>query len=208
MASFLDRFANSVNNFGNKVVEKTSNSTENIRLSSAIKDEERIINETYIAIGKKYRELYGEAPAPEFVELLGEIYKHEAVVADHRLKIQQNKGKTNCQNCGAEIDATAQFCNLCGTKNPMADEIARAKAEAAAKAQAEAAAKAQAEAEARAKAQAANMAFQQNFGNAPSPAPVSEPAAGPAVAGVCKNCGANVIVGNAFCTNCGTRFEG
>lgn len=207
MASFLDKFANKVNDLGNKVVEKTTNSTENIRLTNSIKDEERQITNAYQEIGKKYRELHGADPAPEFAEFLNDIAKREMLIAEYRKKIQQNKGKMNCQTCGAEIECTAAFCAKCGTKNPVAEEIARAKAEAEAKAAAEAAAKAQAQAQAQAaKAQAdaaaAQAAAVQNTaaetGAAPE-APVSKT--------FCKNCGSAIADGNIFCTNCGTRQD-
>lgn len=198
MASFFDKVADKVNNLGNKVAQKTTTSTENIRLSSSVKDEERQINETYMAIGKKYREIFGENPAPEFAELIADIEKREALVNEYRKKIQQNKGKTNCENCGNEIEATAPFCAKCGTKNPMAEEIARAKAEAEARAKAEEEAKAQATAAVNAQtAQTAAETSAAPANNAPAEsAPV-----------FCKNCGNAIAAGNVFCTNCGTRVD-
>lgn len=209
MASFLDKFANKVNDLGNKVVEKTTNSTENIRLTNSIKDEERQITAAYQEIGKKYRELYGAAPAPEFAELLNDIAKREMLIGEYRKKIQQNKGKMNCQTCGAEIECTAAFCAKCGTKNPVAEEIARAKAEAEAKAKAEAAAKAQAQAEAAAqaaKAQAEAAAAQAAAVQETAAETGAAPAA-PAAKTFCTNCGKPISEGNIFCTNCGTRQD-
>lgn len=216
MASFLDKFASKVNDLGNKVVEKTSNSTENIRLTNSIKDEERQIASAYQEIGKKYRELYAAAPAPEFAELLKDIAKREILINEYRKKIQQNKGKMNCQSCGFEIECTAVFCAKCGAKNPVAEEIARAKAEAEAKAAAEAAAKAQAQAEAQAaQAKAAAEAAQaQAEAAAAQTAAVQNTAAETGAAPTaqitkvfCKNCGNAIADGNIFCTNCGTRQD-
>lgn len=227
MAGFMDKLSNLGNkvaekttNFGNMVAEKTNSSTENIKLSGSIKEEERCINENYIAIGKKYREVYGAEPAPEFAGILADITRREALINEYKLRIQQNKGKTNCKNCGAEIDAVAAFCTNCGTKNPMAEEIARRKAEAAAQAQAQAAAQAQARAEAmaaQAAAQSARAAAQaeaaQTAANAQSYATAAaeknaENTAENITAPVfCKNCGTAIVPGNAFCTNCGTRVE-
>lgn len=217
MASFFDKVADKVNNLGNKVAQKTTTSTENIRLSSSVKDEERQINETYMAIGKKYREIFGENPAPEFAELIADIEKREALVNEYRKKIQQNKGKTNCENCGNEIEATAPFCAKCGTKNPMAEEIARAKAEAEARAKAEEEAKAQAAAcaVAQAAAQAAAAQAQATAAvNAQTAQTAAETSAAPAnnapaesAPVFCKNCGNAIAAGNVFCTNCGTRVD-
>lgn len=218
MASFFDNLADKVNSLGNKVVEKTTSSTENIRLSNAIKEEERQINEDYLAIGKKYRELFGASPEPAFADFISDIVRREAVIEENRKKIQKNKGKTTCTNCGTEIDSTAAFCDKCGTKNPVADEIAREKAEAEAKAAAEAAAQAQAKAEA--EAHAAQAAAEAAAANAASVAAQAQAAADTAAqiqpdsssAGTetvfCKNCGSAITDGNVFCTNCGTRIDG
>lgn len=217
MASFLDKFADKVNSISNKVVEKTTNGTENIRLSNSIKDEERQINNDYIAIGKKYIELFGKSPAPEFAEFVNDIKKREVLISEYRNKIKQNKGKVNCQNCGAEIDTTAAFCDKCGAKNPVAEQIAREKAEAEAKAAAEAAAKAQAQAQAQAQAAAAQAAATQEqvnavMNNPSAPQPLNNTENNNAENNstnkvFCKNCGNEIINGNIFCTNCGTRIS-
>lgn len=208
MASFLDKFVNTMSDFGNKVAEKTTSSTENIRLTNSVKDEERQIANAYQEIGKKYREMYGANPAPEFAALLDDIAKREILVAEYRKKIQQNKGKMNCQSCGKEIECTAAYCAGCGAKNPVAEEIARAKAEAEAKAAAERAAREAAAREAQAKAQAAAQTVEM---------PKAETAAETVIEAVaeeikpvvktCSNCGKEVAEGNLFCTGCGTRQD-
>ncbi len=223
MASFFDNLTDKMNVLGNKIVDATTSSTENIKLSNAIKTEERQIADNYKEIGIKYRELFGSDPAPEMVALIQDIAKRETLIAEYRKKIQQNKGKVVCTGCGAEIDSTTSFCTKCGTKNPVAEEIAKAKAEAAAKAQAEAEAKAKAQAEAAAKAQNAQTEAAQAqvnqtaetaaaTGAAPSPAPASEKAAPeviePEVTVSCKNCGSPVAADCVFCTNCGNRLDG
>ncbi len=182
MASFWDKFTSTVNELGSKVAEKTTSSAENIKLTTSIKDEERQIANAYQEIGKKYRELFGENPGEEFAFLLEDIAKRELLVSEYRKKIQQNKGKMNCESCGAEIECTADFCAKCGTKNPVAEEIRKAKAEAEAQAKAEAEAKAAAEA-----AKAAEIANAANK--------------------VCVQCGTVIAADNLFCTNCGARQD-
>ncbi|MBO5226702.1 MAG: zinc ribbon domain-containing protein [Ruminococcus sp.] len=204
MANFFDKFVNTMSDFGNKVSEKTTSSTENIRLTNAVKNEERQIANAYQEIGKKYRELYGANPAPEFAAFLDDISKREILVTEYRKKIQQNKGKMPCQSCGKEIECTAAFCAGCGAKNPVAEEIARAKAEAEAKAAAERAAREAAAREAQAKAQAAAQSV-----DMPQAAPVVDVAAEDVkpIAKTCPNCGKEVAEGNLFCTGCGTRQD-
>lgn len=179
MASFLDKFASKVNDLGNKVVEKTTSSTENIRLNNSIKDEKRQIANDYEEIGKKYRSMFGSNPAPEFAQLLADIEKREVLVAEYRKKIQQNRGKINCPNCGAEMEYTAAFCASCGAKNAAAEEAAKAKAEA--EAQAETA--------------------------APETAALETEAAAPAGEKTCSACGTTIAADNLFCTNCGARQD-
>lgn len=177
MASFLDKLVNTVNDLGNKVVTKTTSSTENLKLTNSIKDEERQIAKAYQEIGKKYREMYGAEPAPEFAALLEDIAKREILIAEYRKKVQQNKGKMSCPSCGTEIECSAVFCAACGAKNPVAEEMARAKAEAEAKAAAEAEAKAAA---------------------AAAPEVVTK---------TCAACGTVLAAENLFCTNCGARQD-
>ena len=203
MASFLDKFASKVNDLGNKVVEKTTSSTENIRLNNSIKDEERQIANDYEEIGKKYRSMFGSNPAPEFAQLLADIEKREVLVAEYRKKIQQNRGKINCPNCGAEMEYTAAFCASCGAKNAAAEEAAKAKAEAEAKAAAEAKAKAEAKAAAEAKAKAEAQAETA----APETAALETEAAAPAGEKTCSACGTTIAADNLFCTNCGARQD-
>jgi uncharacterized OB-fold protein len=198
MASFLDTFASKVNDLGNKVAAKTSNSTENFRLSNEVKNEERQIASDYQEIGKTYRQLYGDNPDPAFADLLRDITQREAIVAEHQKKIQTNKGRVNCPSCGAEIDARAVFCTACGAKNPVAEELERAQAAAQAEKAAQEAARAQAQAAAQAQAEAASAA-----------ASAAATAATNATAAMktCKACGASIGADNLFCTNCGTRQD-
>ncbi len=208
MANFFDKFVNTMSDFGNKVAEKTTSSTENIRLTNSVKDEERQIANAYQEIGKKYREMYGADPAPEFAALLDEIAKREILVAEYRKKIQQNKGKMPCQTCGKEIECTAAFCAGCGAKNPVAEEIARAKAEAEAKAAAERAAREAAAREAQAKAQAAAQTVEMPKAEEASETIIEAVAEEiKPVVRTCSNCGKEVAEGNLFCTGCGTRQD-
>ncbi len=190
MASFFDNFASKMNEIGNKVVTATTNSTENIRLTNSIKDEERQIANDYKEIGMKYRELFGAAPAPEFTALLQDIAKREILISEYRKKVLQNKGKVTCSSCGVEIESSCAFCTNCGTKNPVAEEIARAKAEA----DAQAAAK-----------EAVNEQTETVEASAPAPAAENTESVTPEI--VCKNCGNPIAEGNVFCTNCGTRQD-
>lgn len=115
--SFLDDFTKKVSELSGSVMEKTKTSTENLRLNKAIGDEEKSIAQAYQEIGRKYRQLFGENPLPEFADLLAEIERREAVVAEYRSKVQQNRGKVPCAGCGTEIAVTSAFCPTCGAKN-------------------------------------------------------------------------------------------
>ena len=117
MASFFDNLGDKLNSMGKGIADKAKEVTDTTKLNSQIRDEEKKIQNIYVAIGQQYYNQTRENPAPEYAELFQSLVACEKLIAQYKLEVQKIKGVCTCANCGAEIDVNASFCPSCGAKN-------------------------------------------------------------------------------------------
>lgn len=172
--SFLDKVGKVFSDATNTVVEKTKSSTDNIRLNGQINEEERKINEAYMQIGKKYLELHQLDAEPEFQEMLSAMAESRRKIGEYQAQIRKNKHVILCANCNEEIPETVLYCTSCGAENPVGKRLAKEREE---------------------REAAERAAAERAAANAVPPA---------ASAMVCKVCGKPYVLGDKFCTHCGT----
>ncbi|MCC8110769.1 MAG: zinc ribbon domain-containing protein [Ruminococcus sp.] len=197
MASFFNRLGKTISDTTNSVVKKTKSSTNTMRLNGQINEEERNINNAYLAIGKEYVNLHRDDNEPVFSEQCQKIAESRQKIFEDQEQIRKNKHILLCENCGAEMRETILFCTVCGAENPVGKRLKEERDAAEAVAQAQAAARAAAQ------AQAAAEQAQAAVNTAAST--VSTTAT--EVKDVCPNCGATKAGDAKFCTTCGYRYE-
>lgn len=125
--AFIDLLGKKIAQTGQDAAQKTRNMAENVKLSSEISDEEKKIRQQYTTIGEMYNQLYGEHPAPEFVESIAAIRESQAKIQMYRERIQTLKGVTVCAQCGTSVPGNAPFCNACGARMVYPDAVATPK---------------------------------------------------------------------------------
>ena len=96
-------------------VKGTKDLAEIAKLNSQISDEQKLQNNLYLDIGKKYYELHHDSAEDEyFASLCNSITLSFEKVEELREKIQVVKNIKKCGGCGAEIPLTTAFCGICG----------------------------------------------------------------------------------------------
>lgn len=97
--------------------------TEKIKIQNKIRHAEAQLNEIYIAIGKKYEELYGNKSDVEFVQYMADIADARAQIAAARAELGALESASVCENCGRYVMESQKFCPYCGTKQEKDDKV-------------------------------------------------------------------------------------
>ena len=122
--AFFDRLSKTVAEAGQKTIAKTKELADTSRLNMMISDEEKMINNQYLQIGKLYVSTHKDDFEEDFAEMISAIAGSEAKIRDYRKQIQDIKGVQRCEKCGAEVPNGAAFCSACGAVMPKAPEPA------------------------------------------------------------------------------------
>lgn len=110
----VERGAKSVSDGSKKIQEKN-------RVKREIANLEAEINASYLAIGKKYAELCGGNPAPEYAESVANVTKCQDRLEKFKLLLASLEEKMSCANCGAVVTRAQKFCDKCGAKVEFVD---------------------------------------------------------------------------------------
>ncbi len=119
---FFDDLGKKLSQAGQSAVQKTKGMADIVKLSAAISEEEKKINNGYAEIGKLYVSLHGAEAEPEFEELLKTIQDAEEKVKEYQSQLAVIRGVSRCEKCGAEVPANSVFCNICGAAMPEVKE--------------------------------------------------------------------------------------
>ena len=191
--------------FLDDIMQKTKDTTESMKLSTAIASEEKRIQALYLEIGKKYFELHADSYESALEEEVLCIKEANTKIEAYNEQIKRLKGIVRCAVCGGDVPYGAPFCSSCGSKMLNENTVEPA-----------------AESNVRrcthcglplndgagfctncgTKAEAPAPVVEAPAPVVETPAPVVEAPAAPA----CPNCGAPVAEGMAFCVNCGTKI--
>lgn len=120
--SFFDDLGKTLTDKSQEVAKKAKDVTEVTRLNSQISSEQKKIEACYTDIGRMYYQKMNGNPEPEYAELAAQISQSMANIEAWRSEITRIRKIKKCVNCGAEISADAQFCNMCGAKNEVVQE--------------------------------------------------------------------------------------
>lgn len=174
-----------------KTIAKAKNMTDTSKLNSMISNEERIITDQYIQIGKLYVSLHKEDHEENFTEMINAIANAEAKIKDYKKQIQGIKGMQCCEKCGAEVVKDAAFCSFCGAampkvQAPVENDVVKCE---------------NCGAEVK-----KGMNFCTSCGKPMGTVETANSTTDETQPKVCPNCGAEVGDGIAFCTECGTKL--
>lgn len=122
--AFFDRLSKTVAEAGQKTIAKTKELADTSRLNMMISDEEKMINNQYLQIGKLYVSMHKDDFEEDFAGMIGAIAESETKIRDYRKQIQDIRGVQRCEKCGAEVPNGAAFCSACGAVMPKAPEPA------------------------------------------------------------------------------------
>ena len=89
MSDVTEKVADTINT----VVDKAREYGEIARLHALIKAEEAKKQEYYYKLGKKYYEMYKDAPASDLMEYMGKLVASDEKIADYREDLKVAKAK-------------------------------------------------------------------------------------------------------------------
>ena len=90
------------------VADKAREYGEIAKLTALIKAEEAKKQEYYYRLGKKYYEIYKDAPASDLTEIMGKLLASDEKIADYRedLKVASAKAEESVDDAAAEPDGS------------------------------------------------------------------------------------------------------
>lgn len=212
--AFFDDLGKKLSQAGQNMAQKTKDFSEVNKLNSAISSEEKKINNIYLQLGKEYYDRHTNDSEACFEQFVSAIKASETQIATLRQQIQDIKGITRCEKCGADILNNAAFCSSCGAPAPVKAPVVNTEAGV--------------QCPSCRQTVAAGTKFCTSCGSplavaepAPADAPVEEetacitaeeeviyaPVQIPETPAVCPNCNAELLPETSFCTNCGTRIN-
>ncbi len=130
--SFINKFKDTANVLANKTKEAgssigsaTKTAVEKSKIKSSISKAKSNIDKQYAEIGKKYVELYGNAPAQDFVEYIDAINVSKDEIEKLNAQLNALEDCVVCA-CGARVPKGSKFCPTCGSViavETTADEV-------------------------------------------------------------------------------------
>lgn len=148
------------------------------KLNSQIKEEERVMQNAYIAIGKIYADLHRADFEEAFAAELAVIFSCEEKIEGYHCKIMETRGLIRCNECGAEVAKDHVYCPQCGKPLPKPGKSTL-------------------------KCSACGETVNEDTNFCPKCGTKIVP---PVPEKVCAVCGTQIKEGNLFCTNCGHKF--
>lgn len=101
--AFFDEIGRKISLAGEGAVSKGRAFADVARLNSAVSEEEKKINNSYYQIGKLYVALHPQDYEADFAALVGSIVSSQSKIQTLKQQIQEIKGVTRCEKCGAEV---------------------------------------------------------------------------------------------------------
>lgn len=116
--AFFDDISKKITQTGQSAVQKTRDMTEVARLNGAVSDEEKKINSLYLQVGKLYMAIHSNDYESDFAGMISAIRDSETKIQQYKQQIEDIKGITHCEKCGAEVPNNVLFCSVCGNAMP------------------------------------------------------------------------------------------
>lgn len=121
--AFFNKVGESLSSASKSVAEKAKQLAEVSSLNGRINAQEEIVERAYLEMGKRYYELHNESPEEGFGDYCTSIKEALAQIESLNEEIRKVKGIQVCSICGAEVLLEATFCQKCGNKVIIQEEI-------------------------------------------------------------------------------------
>lgn len=123
--AFFDDIGRKIVQVGNDVYGKTKDATDIVKINSLISEQQKILNQYFSILGKKYYDSTNNQNVicPDELELFEKITKTINVIDNYQEKIKFLKGIEKCPVCNGDIISGSQFCSHCGNKIVRNDKL-------------------------------------------------------------------------------------
>lgn len=120
--AFFNEVGKKVTKASHQTLQMGKDMADMAKLNTQISEEEKQLENLYLAIGEAYVEKYG-INAEEFLKdrAVAAVNTKERLSALHKL-VKGIKGMVQCPSCGADVDKNSAFCSICGKPLPKAPE--------------------------------------------------------------------------------------
>ena len=111
---FFDDLGKKLSDASQDVMQKGKEMADTAKFNSQIHDEEKKISAVYSKIGKKYFEVFENAPSEDFKAFIEEIHAAQAKIAEiqEKLNALKNEGKDAVENAAeGAADAAKQVAD-------------------------------------------------------------------------------------------------
>ena len=101
---FFDDLGKKLSDASQDVMQKGKEMADTAKFNAQIHDEEKKISAVYSKIGKKYFEVFENAPSEDFKAFIDEIHAAQAKIAEiqEKLNALKNEGKDAVENAAAD----------------------------------------------------------------------------------------------------------
>ncbi len=105
---FFDELGKKISDASQDVMQKGKEMADTAKFNAQIHDEEKKISAVYSKIGKKYFEVFENAPSEDFKAFIDEIHAAQAKIAEiqEKLNALKNEGKAAVEAAATEAKET------------------------------------------------------------------------------------------------------
>ena len=101
-----------------KAVKQARDLSEVAKLKLQIAEAEKAVEDSYTQLGRLYAAAHRSDYEEGFASVMAAVTNAEQTVKTLHQQLQDAKGVTVCEKCGAEVAKDAAFCSACGAELP------------------------------------------------------------------------------------------
>lgn len=101
-----------------KAVKQARDLSEVAKLKLQIAEAEKAVEDSYTQLGRLYAAAHRSDYEEGFASVMAAVTNAEQTVKTLHQQLQDAKGVTVCEKCGAEVAKDAAFCSTCGAEIP------------------------------------------------------------------------------------------
>lgn len=115
---FFNKIGSKISTGANAVASKTKDIAGTAKINMQIAEDEKELNNVFCELGKKYYNQSVSEVLPEYKDEFDKVKALQEKIEAAKKQLREIKGIVVCEKCGAEIDADAKFCSVCGAPAP------------------------------------------------------------------------------------------